>query len=265
MLVAEEMTSLSKLIKSFSLKEGYSESVSIKVAPIFNKKQSDAKSETVLGHSIESINHAIEKANREAASILEQASLERQTAAKKIEEDKKAWESEKESWMQKAYDEGHNQGYQAGEKEAQVSYEEKLNEANHMIELAKLHYNAKLDSSLESIVLLSVKVAEKIIGSSLDSNPSTFTQLVQTALKEVKEKEEIKIYVSPKQYPTLMMNKQILQNIINSQYELIIYPDAELPDNGCWIDSTAGRIDVSIDTQLKEIKEHLLQLVRAEL
>ncbi len=265
MLVAEEMTSLSKLIKSFSLKEGYSESISIKVAPIFNKKQTDAKKETVLGHSIESINHAIEKANREAADIIERASLERQKATKAIEEDKKAWESEKESWMQKAYDEGHHQGYQAGEKQAQASYEEKLNEANQMIELAKLHYNEKLDSSVESIVLLSVKVAEKIIGSSLDSDPSTFTQLVQTALKEVKEKEEIKIYVSPNQYPTLMKNKQVLQNIINSQFELIIYPDGELEDNGCWIDSTAGRIDVSIDTQLKEMKEHLLQLVRAEL
>ncbi|ART76345.1 flagellar assembly protein FliH [Sutcliffiella horikoshii] len=265
MLVAEEMTSLSKLIKSFSLKEGNSQSVAIKVAPIFNKKQTDANTETVLGHSIESINHAIEKANREAADILEQASLERQTAAKKIEEDKKAWESEKESWMQKAYDKGHDQGYQAGEKEAQALYEEKLNEANQIIELAQLHYNEKLDSSLESIVKLGVKVAEKIIGSSLDSDPSTFTQLVQAALKEVKEKEDVKIYVCPKQYPTLMMNKQILQNIINSQFELIIYPDSELKENGCWIDSTAGRMDVSIDTQLKEIKEHLLQLVRAEL
>ena len=265
LLAAEEMTSLSKLIKSFSLKEGNSESVSIKVAPIFNKKQSDAKVETVLGYSIESINQAIEKANREAKDILNQAYLERENAAKKIEEDKKAWESEKANWKKNAYNEGHDQGYQAGEKQAQALYEERLREANQIIELAKLHYEEKLDSSLESIVMLSVKVAEKIIGSSLDSDSCTFTQLVQTALKEVKEKEEIKIYVSPKQYPTLVTNKQILQNIINSQYELIIYPDSDLQDNGCWIDSTAGKIDVSVDTQLKEIKEHLLHLVRVEL
>ncbi|TYS70597.1 flagellar assembly protein FliH [Sutcliffiella horikoshii] len=265
MLVAEEMTSLSKLIKSFYLIEGNTESVSIKVAPIFNKKQSETKAETVLGHSIESINLAIEKAKREAAGILEQAALEREKAAMAIDEEMKAWESEKESWMQKAYDDGHEQGFQAGEKQAQALYEERLNEASRIIELAKLQYNEKLDSSIESIVMLSVKVAEKIIGSSLDSDPSTFSKLVQSALKEVKEKEEIKIYVSPSQYPNLLMNKQILQNIINSQFDLIIFPDADLQETGCWIDSTAGRIDVSIDTQLKEVKEHLLQLVRVEL
>ncbi|KPB04364.1 flagellar assembly protein FliH [Bacillus sp. CHD6a] len=256
---------MSKLIKSFSLVDGKTESVSIKVAPIFKKKQTENKAEKVLGYSIESINHAIEEANREAAEILEQASLERKKAAMTIEEDKLAWESEKESWMQKAYNEGLEQGFQAGEKQAQALYEERLNEAKRIIELAKLEYNEKLDSSIESIVMLSVKVAEKIIGSSLDSDPSTFLNLVQTALKQVKEKEEIKVYVSPNQYPNLLMNKQVLQNIINSQYELIIFPDAELQDEGCWIDSSAGRIDVSIDTQLKEIKEHLLQLVRVEL
>lgn len=258
------MTSLSKLIKSFSLKEGNTESVSIKVAPILGKKHSEAKADTVLGHSIESINQAIDKANREAANILKQATLKRQEEEKAIEDNKKAWELEKESWMQKAYDDGLEQGYQAGINQAQSLYEERLYEAKQIIDLAKMEYHEKLDSSMESIVMLSIKVAEKIIGSSLEADPSTFIKLVQTAIKEVKEKEEIKIYVSPNQYPSLLMNKQQLQNIINAQYELIIYPEAELPDDGCWIDSTAGRMEVSVETQLSEIKNHLLQLVRVE-
>ncbi len=51
-----------------------------------------------------------------------------------------------------------------------------------------------------------MKVAEKILGCALEAAPSSFTKLVETALKEVKEKEEIRIYVSPKQYPYLLQN-----------------------------------------------------------
>lgn len=260
------MTSLSKLIKSSRLGEVGTGAVSIKVAPIFSRKQSEATSEVgnVNVHSIEYINHTIENAKQEAASIVEHADMERQQAFMKIEEDKKAWEEEKERWKQQAYMEGHEQGYQAGEKEARNQYEASLEEAQRIIELAKIEHHKKLDSSIESIVSLSMKIAEKVLGSTLETDPTSFTKLVQTALKEVKEKEEIRIYVSPKLYPHLLQNKQLLQNIINSQYELAIFPESDLAENDCWIDSSAGRMEVSVQTQLREIREHLLQLVRVE-
>ncbi len=258
------MTSLSKLIKSSRLGEARTGAVSIKVAPIFTRKQSEMTTESGTGHSIEFINQTIAQAKQEAASIVEQAAMERQKAAMQIEEDKKAWEDEKERWKQQAYLEGHEQGYQAGEKNARNEYQASLAEAQRIIELAKVEHHKKLDSSIESIVTVSMKVAEKILGCTLEADPSSYTKLVETALKEVKEKEEIRIYVSTKQYPYLLQNKQQLQNIINSQYELAIFPESELPGDGCWIDSSAGRMEISIQTQLAEIREYLLQLVRVE-
>lgn len=262
MHVVEEMTSLSKLIKSSRLGDAGGGSVSIKVAPIFSRKQLEAPSETGVGHSIDFINQTIEKAKEEAASIVEHATKEREKAALQIEKDKKDWEEERETWKQQAYMEGHEQGYQVGKKEAFTEYEARLAEAQRIIDLAKVEHHKKLDSSIESIVTLSMKVAEKVLGCTLEADPSYYTNLVQAALKEVKEKEEIRIYVSPKQYPNILQNKQLLQNIINSQYDLAIYPEPDLPGDGCWIDSSAGRMEVSIQTQLAEIKNHLLQLVR---
>jgi flagellar assembly protein FliH len=258
------MTSLSKLIKSSRLGDVGAGSVSIKVAPIFSRKQSEAPSETAVGHSIDFINQTIEKAKKEAASIVEHATKEREKAFLQIEKDKKDWEKERETWKQQAYMEGHEQGYQVGEKEALTEYEARLAEAQRIIDLAKVEHHNKLDSSIESIVTLSMKVAEKVLGCTLETDPSFYTKLVQTALKEVKEKEEIRIYVSPTQYPNILQHKQLLQNIINSQYDLAIYPESDLAEDGCWIDSSAGRMEVSVQTQLAEIKNHLLQLVRMD-
>lgn len=264
MPVVEEMTSLSKLIKSSRLGNVEGGSVSIKVAPIFSRKQSEATSDTGAGHNIDYINQTIEKAKEEAASIVELAAKEREKVTLQIEKDKKAWEEEKEKRKQQAYMEGYEQGYQVGEKEALTEYEARLAEAQRIIELAKLEHHKKLDSSIESIVTISMKVAEKVLGCTLETDPSIYTKLVQTALKEVKEKEEIRIYVSTKQYPNILQNKQLLQNIINSQYDLAIYPEPDLGEDGCWIDSSAGRLEVSIQTQLAEMKNHLLQLVRMD-
>lgn len=257
----EEMTSLSKLIKASYLEDAGTGTVSIKVAPIFTRKQTDAPSESGTVLSIEQINQTIEKVKQEAAAIMEHASKEQNKARMLIEEEKNAWEEEKEILIHQAFTEGHQKGYLAGEKEALKQYEASLAEAKSIIELAKVEHHKKLDNSIESIVLLSMKVAEKILGTKLDADPSTFINMVQTALKEVKEKEEIRIYVSPIQYPFLLENKQLLQNIINSQYDLAIFPESDLKDDGCWIDSTAGRMEVSIQTQLAEIKDHLLQMV----
>ncbi|KMJ58638.1 hypothetical protein AB685_12230 [Bacillus sp. LL01] len=255
---------MSKLIKSSYLNEAKTGSVAIKVAPIFSRKQTEAQMEIGIGHNIEYINQTIAKAKQEAVEIVAEANQKREFALKEMDEDKRVWEIEKESWKQQAYAQGQELGYQDGKKEAHSQYEERLAEAQQIIDLAKEEHQKKLDSSIESIVLLSIKVAEKILGHTLESDSSFFTKLVQTALKEVKEKDEIRIYVSPKQYPYFIQNKQLLQNIINSQYDLAIYPEAVLADDGCWIDSSAGRMEVSVQTQLVEIKEHLLQLVRTE-
>jgi flagellar assembly protein FliH len=40
-----------------------------------------------------------------------------------------------------------------------------------------------------------------------------------------------------------------------------IYANAELNVNDCFIESAFGRIDISIDTQLQQLKKQLLQLL----
>ena len=257
------MTSLSRLIKSslFNIEE--KDRVSIRVAPIFHAEEEEQPS-VVQGHSIEHINRMVQEAKDEAARIIEASEMEKEKVYKLIKQEKDNWKEERQRFIEKASKEGYEQGFQTGKTEALSEYESLCLQAKEAVELGKLEHQKKVDSSIETIMAVSIKVAEKILGYELEKDGDAYMKMVKTALKEVKEKEEVKIYVSTEQYPLLIENKPHLQNIINSQYELLIYPEADLAPDGCWIDSSAGRMEVSVQTQLTEIKEKLLQFVRPE-
>lgn len=254
---------MSRLIKSslFNIEE--KDRIAIKVAPIFTAQDEEEQS-VVPGHSIEHINRMVQEAKDEAASIMEASAAEKEKALQLIAQEKEKWKQEKQLWMDQASKEGYEQGFQAGKTEALMEYEGLCLQAKQAVELSNLEHQKKVDSSIETIIAVSIKVAEKILGHEFERDSDAYMKMVQTALKEVKEKEEVKIYVSTKQYPHLILNKQHLQNIINSQYDLLIFPEADLQEDGCWIDSSAGRMEVSVQTQLTEIKEKLLQLVKPE-
>ncbi|WP_169865008.1 flagellar assembly protein FliH [Sutcliffiella halmapala] len=252
---------MSRLIKSSFLKIEEQEKISIKVAPIFT--QQEKEQQTVSNnHSIEHINNLVQEAKDEATKILEKATSERDRIYQNIATEKNNWVVEKQQWIDQATAQGYEHGFQQGKKEAISEFENHISEAKHVVELAKKEHDEKVNSSIETIMSLSIKVAEKIIGIELEKDTSSYLKLIQTALIEVKEKEDIRIYVNPKQYPLVIQNKPILQNIINSQYELLVFPDTALTEDGCWIDSSAGRMEVSVQTQLLEIKEKLLHLVK---
>ncbi|WP_172971002.1 flagellar assembly protein FliH [Bacillus sp. THAF10] len=255
---------MSKLIKSTLLQEKKSTSVAIKVAPIFIERKKDQGLTEDHTLSIDSINQLLAQAKQDADQILMEANQIRQAMEEKIQQEKQAWDTEKQALEKAAREIGLEQGFQEGKESASLQYSALIEEAEDVLKLAKKDYHDKLDNSVEDIMFLSMKVAEKILGFTLDSNPEAFTKMVKEALKEVKEKEEVRIYTSPIHFPYLLENKDFLQSALNSQYELLIFPDSDLSQGGCYIDSSAGRMEVSIQIQLGEIKEHLLQLINSE-
>lgn len=245
------------------MKVAEDEKVSIKVAPIFMQHEKEQEID-LNKQSIEYIDKVIQEAKDEAAEILKKANSEKERIHQDIENEKNNWMTEKQQWIDQANTEGYEQGFQHGKTEAISEFEHHISEAKQVVELAKKEHDKKVNSSMETIMSISIKVAEKIIGHEMEKDTSVYMKFIQTALIELKEKDDIRIYVNPKQYPFVIQNKHLLQNIINSQYELLIFPDNELAEDGCWIDSSAGRMEVSVQTQLSEIKSKLLQLVKVE-
>ena len=250
---------MSRLIKSAQWSNSTKSAVPIKVAPVFTQNVIDDSNDYIT-NTLQEIHKKVEEAESQANEILTHALTEKEKVMNELKHQKNNWLHEKEELKKQAFDQGRKDGYELGKAEGKEHYLQLIEQANENIFLAKSEFNKKLDSLEETVLSVGMVVAEKILGRKLEEEPTIFLDVVKNAIKEVKEKSEIKIFVHPNNYPLILENKQLLQTLTNNNQDLIIFMDSDLKEGACWIDSSAGRLDASIDTQLTEIKEKLLQL-----
>ncbi len=181
-----------------------------------------------------------------------------------VESERAAWNEERLQFIEVARQEGYSLGMRQGTEDAQKQYEAYVEQAKQIVHDANKQYYEQLDRSDEAIVQMSLKIAERVIAHRLERDDELFLPLVKQALKETREQSEVKIYVHPESYALVSGQKDEFQLIFAQPTDLFIYPDESLPKYGCAVESVYGRIDASVDTQLQQLKEKLLERVREE-
>jgi len=203
----------------------------------------------------------IQSAKNDADQMIQKAMEESSIIQQQIQVEKSNWDQEHEQLIEQAKQEGYAEGLELGRQEALKQYKSTIEESNHIIELSKRDYDEKIQSAENAILELSIKIAEKIVAAKLSESPSHFLPLVKKGLNEVKEYEHIKIHVHPLYYEFVLSQKDELRTLVTNDTDFNIYANAELNEHDCFIESAFGRIDVSIDTQLKQLKKQLIDLL----
>lgn len=203
-------------------------------------------------------------AYEQAERIIQEAQIKKEQIVQEIEKEKQQWEKERERLKEKAKKAGYEEGFQAGKEAGLKQYEEMIHHAKEVIHLAKLDYHNKLESSAETILLIAMKAAEKIIQTKLEEQPERFLNIVHSVMEEVKENPEVKICVHPKHYELVVQNREELQSLFTMDIELYIIPDHKLGTFAVEVESTSGKIDASVSTQVEQLKIQLLDLIRED-
>jgi flagellar assembly protein FliH len=206
----------------------------------------------------------IQEAKHKAEQILAKAQLELENTQAEIHNQKLHWESEKQHLYSLAKEEGRALGLEEGRHEGLEQYKSLIAEARDIIHLSKIEHTSLIESSEETILKLGVRVAEKIVNKQLAENQEEFLMIVKRAIKEVSEYTQIQIHVHPRYFELLLNQKEELKNLFNKETDISIFPNEELSETGCMIESSFGRIDASVDSQLIEIKNKLLSLLVGE-
>ena len=256
------MILLSRLIKSQWSKTNSIEKkiISIKV---LGTPEVEVHTPTIEEEQI-NINQLIEEAKVEASQILEQAKRESDLLYEEVKRERETWSQEKALLISAAHEEGYKEGKAKGEQQGYSEYQEMLKEARQIIQSARKDYVAYLETSEKAILDLSTEIAKKIMGAEIEGNKDFFLALVKRALKEVKDFPEVQLHIHPKYYEDLLSKKEELVTIFPNVVNLFIYPDTDLSEDSCLIESANGRIDASIDTQLSEVKIKLTELLESE-
>lgn len=155
---------------------------------------------------------------------------------------------------------GFAEGFDQGERAGFDAWQTKLNKANDITNQALNEAHAYIDQQEFVILQLSLKVAEKIIAQSLSNDDETWIELVKNAVKEMREHSPIKILVSLTQYEQTIQHLSDLKAITYGS-DILVFVDDQLEPYDCRIESPAGTLDAGVSSQLKKLKEAMIELL----
>ncbi|MBU8907013.1 flagellar assembly protein FliH [Desertibacillus haloalkaliphilus] len=204
------------------------------------------------------------QANQKAEQIIASANQNVEQLYKELEQQQEQAQQDVEQAMNEAREAGYHDGFEEGNQAGKSEYSNLIQEAKQVIEASKKDYSERIEQSEPVIVELAIAVAEKIIGEALLEDQQKWESVVKQVIHEVREHREVKIYVHPSWYERTLQQKDELMTLLSYNDELFIYPDAQLADHGCVVESTFGRIDASVDSQLTEIKTRLLEKLKED-
>ncbi len=216
-----------------------------------------ATKEQILKDAEQAAESTLRRAREEVAQLQKQAR----------EEIEQWWEqrrAEDEMRVEEAKRDGFARGYEEGreqiEQEVRDEYAHRMDQAKAVLEQAHDLKKQIIQESEPFLLELSTAIARKIVDQQLTLTPEWSKELVKKALERHRMKGKVAVCVSPAQFALVQDAREELLLAVDAQTELQILPDVTVQDQGCVVRTSYGNIDARIDTQLKEIKEALMQI-----
>lgn len=270
LLAVEEMTSLSRIIRSIYTQSDSDNIKEIQIRDMFEPIEVDqhevsSQHQLTLDEIMAERDRLLAEARATLQAEREMFEQEKQLHFQEIEHLKLNWEEERPNRVQEAYDEGFGQGYEDGMNKASEAMAQSLQTANEVMIQAKQNAQKYIEDQEAVILELGLTAAERIIGTSLEQDNELFVSIVRRGLKEAREMKEIKIYVSPTYYALITTNRDELAEMFPMDVPFMIFVNEDLDnETDCYIETNHGRIMVSIDEQLNELRLKLHEILESK-
>ncbi len=111
----------------------------------------------------------------------------------------------------------------------------------------------------ETMLRLSVGVAQKIIGEQLRLDPGMIVKIVGQVLKGTRTGKNVTIQVNESEAQQLRSRLDYLKQFLAGGSEIEVVGTASMPPGGCVIESELGIIDARLETQLKCLEDVLMR------
>lgn len=118
----------------------------------------------------------------------------------------------------------------------------------------------RITSSEAELLKLASGIAEKIIGSELQSHPEQYLSLVKEALGKVATANSITVKINPEDERLIQENFPVLQEVFSEPKTIGIKSDQTVPPGNCFVETEHGKVDARIKSQLEGIMKEILKV-----
>lgn len=185
----------------------------------------------------------IARAEARAKQIIDQANKQAENNAQKLAE--------------KAREEGYRQGYREALEQARNEAEEIRSQARKVLQQAEEQRAKILDSLEEEILLLSLDIAEKIIGQKLTMEPESVMAIAREAVQLVKNRDTVTIFHNPADLEIFEQYREDLQKLLPAHASLVFISDEIISPGGCIVETEHGRVEATLESRREAVLESL--------
>ncbi len=254
---------MSNIIKAFKVIEGSN------VSEENLELKSEAINNALLKEAQKKYEEIITKAKKEAEKIIASAQEEYEKHLNIVyEKAKSILEEHKQIGYEAGYkegkEEGFKEGYEAGYKEGKEEADKLINEA---LSIKDEYINMRkqlLKETEKDIIDMVITIYEKVLYKKVDEDKELIVSLVQNGIKDLEVKGKLTIIVSKYDYEVVKENKKQILSKATLIDDVDIRVDNDMSKGDCILETSKGDIDISIENQLKEIKEFIISILNNE-
>ncbi|WP_342600684.1 FliH/SctL family protein [Psychrobacillus sp. FSL H8-0483] len=255
------MTLLSRIFRNVQMNEGIEKAKPIQIINLHKQENVDVDQPLSLEIISKEREKMVQEVNQDILNKKQALAIEMEETKQFIESERIAWDEQKLAFQQAAYDEGFVQGIEEGRMKALADMQQSLFTANETMTVAHENAAQYLQHQEHVILELAIRSAERILGAKLEENDELFLSIVKRGLKEAREMKEIKLYVSATYFTLVSSNREELASIFPIDVPFMIFVDEEMKETDGYIETNHGRIVVSIDEQLQELRRKLVDIL----
>ncbi len=175
---------------------------------------------------------------------------------------------EAEEIRESSFQEGKNEGYQQGLREARESFEKRaediLGRLDGCLQEVRDKFTAYEREYPRRITELALGIAGEIIKREVDLDPSVVVDVTKEALISLNGVEEVTIRVNWNDLELMRENKKLLLGSLEGLKRIEFVVDERLEPGGTVIECPRGGVDASLSSQLERIREGLMEVVEGE-
>ncbi|OCA83837.1 flagellar assembly protein FliH [Pseudobacillus wudalianchiensis] len=258
---------MSRIIKSHRAERTSEANKEIKVKVFHSPPPDSDQGEGLSNQTVyfeEDKKRILEEAEAATRDMIAQAEQQRREIEQAIESEKQSWEAEKQALVEQAYEEGFQAGQAQGRKAGYDDYIELIETAKEAVECSKKEYEMNVQRSEKLILDIAIKSAERITSQKLQEDEQAFLTMIKQALKDMPDQKEIQIHVHPAHYSFVVSQKEEIDAMFPIDTLCYIYPNEKLEEDGCYIETSHGRIEIGLDSQLQQLRKQLFELLEGE-
>lgn len=163
-----------------------------------------------------------------------------------------------------AVEAAHQNGFRQGEAHAHAAMAQRLEQEKHRavgeaIEQFRQERRAYFHRVESDVVTLALAIARKLLHREAQIDPLLLSGIVRVALEQIQAGSQVVLRCSP---PEQTSWQKFLSALHESDREIALTPDEAVEPGRVVLETMAGKAEISLEEQLKEIESGFLDLLR---